>query len=442
MQNRFAARVAAAVTPGASPSRPAIQPAPGGFGSGPSGALLAAATVLVVDDQEANVVLLERVLRLAGATRVHGVTDPRQAVRRCLEVQPDLVLLDLHMPHLDGVEVMEALRGALADDAFLPVLVLTADVTRESRERALAAGAKDFLTKPFDRTEVVLRAQNLLETRWLYARLQGHAAELEDQVRRQGAQELRQAAERQQKRQRIARVLGSDALTMVFQPIVDLDTGQVAGTESLARFACEPRRPPNEWFAEAAEVGMGSELELAAVASALTGLDDLPPAAYMAVNVSPATAVMPALARLLARSPGSRVVLELTEHTRVEDYDTLLEALDGVRCQGVRVAVDDAGAGYAGLTHILRLRPDIIKLDIDLTRGIDADPVRRALAASLVTFGSDIGAAITAEGIETGEECEVLRALGVDWGQGYYLARPGPLPLASLPASSVRPQRP
>jgi EAL domain-containing protein (putative c-di-GMP-specific phosphodiesterase class I) len=121
----------------------------------------------------------------------------------------------------------------------------------------------------------------------------------------------------------------------------------------------------------------------------------------------------------------------------VEDYDALVRALDGLRSQGVRVAVDDTGAGYAGLAHILRLRPDIIKLDIDLTRGIDADPVRRALAASLVAFGGDIGATITAEGIETGEELEALRTLGVTCGQGYYLARPGPLPLPAPPASPL-----
>jgi EAL domain-containing protein (putative c-di-GMP-specific phosphodiesterase class I) len=403
-----------------------------------SGALLAAATVVVVDDSEANVALLEGVLRLAGVTCVHGVTDPRDAVQRCLEVQPDLVLLDLHMPHLDGIAVMEALREALPDDAFLPVLVLTSDATREARERALSAGAKDFLTKPFDRTEVVLRSQNLLETRWLYARLQDHAAELEGQVRDQAESELRHAAKRLLKRERINAVLRSDALTMVFQPIVDLDTGRVVGTEALSRFACEPARPPDEWFAEASEVGLGTELELAAVCGGLAGLDLQPADTYVSVNVSPATATSSTLASVLARAPAGRVVLELTEHTRVDDYDCLVEAVQGLRGQGMRVAVDDTGAGYAGLAHILRLRPDIIKLDIALTRGIDVDPVRRALAASLVSFGGDIGAVITAEGIETGEELEALRTLGVACGQGYYLARPGPLPLA-VPMSSGQP---
>ena len=111
---------------------------------------LADASIVVVDDQEANVVLLERLLRAAGATQIHVVTDPRHAVRRCLEVGADLVLLDLHMPHLTGVEVLEQLRASLPPDAFVPVLVLTADTTDGAKGRALAAGAKDFLTKPLD----------------------------------------------------------------------------------------------------------------------------------------------------------------------------------------------------------------------------------------------------------------------------------------------------
>src|SRR6478752_7337816 len=133
---------------------------------------MADARILVVDDRKANVRLLERMLETAGVTEVYTLTDPREAVRRCLELEPDLLLLDLHMPHLDGVAVLTALRAALPDDAFLPVIMLTADLSSHAKERALAAGAKDFLTKPLDRTEVLLRVGNLLETRALYARVQ------------------------------------------------------------------------------------------------------------------------------------------------------------------------------------------------------------------------------------------------------------------------------
>jgi EAL domain-containing protein (putative c-di-GMP-specific phosphodiesterase class I) len=234
------------------------------------------------------------------------------------------------------------------------------------------------------------------------------------------------------RRRRVEGALRSDARRMVFQPIAGLDTGRVVGVEALCRFESEPLRPPNEWFSEAAEVGLGVPLELAAAEAALAALDRLPAALYLSVNLSPAAVTSPAFPDLLAGWPGPRLVVELTEHSRVEDYEPLLRALDGLRHRGVRIAVDDAGAGYAGLQHILRLHPDVIKVDTDLTRGIDVDPVRRALAASLLTFADEMAAAIVAEGIETANELETLRSLGVPWGQGYHLARPGSLPLPSL----------
>ena len=121
-------------------------------------------------------------------------------------------------------------------------------------------------------------------------------------------------------------------------------------------------------------------------------------------------------------------MLELTEHERIVDYEALRPWLDDLRSDGVRIAVDDAGAGYAGLQQIVGLQPDIVKLDLALTRGIDKDPVRRALARCLVSFAEEIGAVVLAEGIETHSELEVLRALGIPLGQGYYLGRPETAP--------------
>ena len=397
----------------------------------------AASTVVIVDDKPANVALLERLLDTAGVVRVHGFTDPRQALAHCAGSLPDLVLLDLHMPDLDGFAFMEALQRLVPEGGFLPVLVLTADVTAEVKERALATGAKDFLTKPFDRTEVLLRVANLLETRALYRGVQQHNAELQADLDERTAVEREAAAEHERRRHGIDGALAPGALTMVFQPVADLATGDVVGVEALARFACEPHRPPNEWFAEADDIGRGTELELAAIAAALDQLHQLPPATFLAVNASPTTAITPALDALLARHPAERLVLELTEHTRVDDYSTLLAALDRLRRRGVRIAVDDTGAGYASFEHILKLRPHILKLDITLTRGIDADPVRRALAAALVTFATEISATIIAEGIETTGELTTLEHIGIPWGQGYYLARPGALPLPALRLASL-----
>lgn len=390
-------------------------------------AVLADATVLVVDDDPSNIALLERVLRDAGVATLHGLSDAREVVARCLELRPDIVLLDLHMPYLDGYEVLAALEAALPADTFLPVLVLTADASTVARKAALDAGAKDFLTKPFDHIETVLRVCNLLETGALYRSVQAHNAELEAELEASRDAERRRASERVSRRERIERILGDGALSMVFQPILELREGRLVGVEALARFDCEPRRPPNEWFADAAEVGLGAELELAAIDAAVRHLDHVPAHAFMSVNVSAAAAMEAGLRGVLAGVDGSRLVLELTEHARIDNYDPLLSALYLHRRHGVRIAVDDTGAGYAGMRHILRLRPDIIKLDLDLTRDIHTDPARRALAGSLKAFADEIGAVVVAEGIEVHRELVTLQNLGVPWGQGFYLGRPAAL---------------
>ncbi|MGH2554581.1 MAG: response regulator [Actinomycetota bacterium] len=144
---------------------------------------LAQARVLIVDDEESNLRLLERLLDRAGYGNVVGTTDSRQVAPLFGEFAPDLVILDLIMPHMDGFEVMEALSKEVPDGAYLPILVLTADASAESKRRALSMGARDFLTKPFDHDEALLRIRNLLETRSLYLRLQAQNEALEEKVR-------------------------------------------------------------------------------------------------------------------------------------------------------------------------------------------------------------------------------------------------------------------
>jgi EAL domain-containing protein (putative c-di-GMP-specific phosphodiesterase class I) len=215
--------------------------------------------------------------------------------------------------------------------------------------------------------------------------------------------------------------------SMVYQPIFDLDSQRLAGLESLSRFDVEPRRPPDQWFAEAAQVGMGVRLELAAIHSALPALPSMPPGAYLSVNCSPATIFSGDLASVLEPADLRRVVLEITEHDTVEDYAMLLAVLEPLRAAGLRVAIDDAGAGYASLRHVLNIQPELIKLDVSLTRNIDTDSRRRALASALIAFARESGARIVAEGVETEAELRILKELGASCAQGYYLARPMPL---------------
>jgi EAL domain-containing protein (putative c-di-GMP-specific phosphodiesterase class I) len=173
-------------------------------------------------------------------------------------------------------------------------------------------------------------------------------------------------------------------------------------------------------------VGLGEELELRAIEAALARLEEIPAEAYLSLNASPQTLCSPRLHALLEGLPGARIALELTEHAPVADYAALSQALSLLRARGVRLLIDDAGAGFASLKHVLDLAPDAIKLDLSLTRDIDRDPVRRALAASLVGFARELGASLIAEGVETAAELRALRELGISHGQGYYLGRPGP----------------
>ncbi len=181
---------------------------------------------------------------------------------------------------------------------------------------------------------------------------------------------------------------------------------------------------------------------MAALRAALSHLDGLPSDIRLAVNLSPETVTSAPCRDILAAVPGNRLVIEITEDAPVDDYDAVNEALGGVRTQGGQLAIDDAGAGFASLRHILRLNPDIIKLDLTLTRGIDTDRRRRALASALITFASEIGASIVAEGIETRAELDAPRDLGVAYGQGYYLARPEPMPLKEIVIQSLLDPRP
>lgn len=212
---------------------------------------------------------------------------------------------------------------------------------------------------------------------------------------------------------------------MVLQPVVALADGSTAGYEALARFAGVPERSPAAWFAEAATVGQATELETLAVTRALERLPSLPADTFLSVNASPTTVEHVAARGLLDGADLGRVVVEVTEHAPVADYARLQEALAPLRRRGVRLAIDDVGAGYASMTHVLRLEPDLLKLDGGVIRDVDRDGARRALTAALVQFAADIGAAVVGEGVERAEELDVLRGLGVQYGQGYHLGRPG-----------------
>ena len=225
-------------------------------------------------------------------------------------------------------------------------------------------------------------------------------------------------------------VAAGEALEMHLQPIVALDKplGTPVGFEALARFQTSPYEPPNVWLERASYAGLQHELELSCLRSALTHLAAFPAAPYLAVNVSPETLVSAEFERLVSDVPPDRLVVEVTEHEVVREYDLLVEVIGGLRARGLRLAVDDAGAGFASFRHVLELSPEIIKLDTHLIRGISEDRSREALVRSLVSFAADVGATLIAEGIESRADLMTLRNAGVPLGQGYLFSHPGPAP--------------
>jgi diguanylate cyclase (GGDEF)-like protein len=208
----------------------------------------------------------------------------------------------------------------------------------------------------------------------------------------------------------------------VFQPLVSLSTGRILGFEALSRFPDPPGRGPDAWFAQAARCGMAARLEAVALRAALSK-PNRPQGAFLSINVSPSTLASPEVQAVLPPDM-SGLVVEITEHELADDLDSLEHHLAALRERGARIAVDDAGAGYSGLQQVMRVQPDVIKLDRSLVQDLNTDPAKVALIDAFVRFARRTGASVCAEGIEKMEELKMLADLDVTYGQGYVLARP------------------
>lgn len=355
---------------------------------------------------------------------VGSAEDAEQAIELAREHRPDVAVLDVKMPKGGGPRAAREIRAVSPETRMV---ALSAYGDKVAAVEMLRAGVSGYLLKGVSSQAIQQAIRHAGEGQ----------ADMDPDVARHLIEELAEQLEREEqlgenRRARVRRMreaLSGRGLTMVFQPIFKLDDGDIVGVEALARFDAEPQQSPDAWFAEAHTLGLGLDLELAAFRAALNCLDDLPPEAFLSMNFSPEVASAPEFLATLAGAPGERIVIELTEHAPIGDYQVLLAALDELRMHGVRFAIDDAGAGYASLKHILQLSPDFIKLDVALTQGIDTHTARRALAKALIAFASETGAIIVAEGVGTKEELEALRELGVAYGQGVYLAAPGPFPV-------------
>jgi EAL domain-containing protein (putative c-di-GMP-specific phosphodiesterase class I) len=225
----------------------------------------------------------------------------------------------------------------------------------------------------------------------------------------------------------LASACRGEGLSAAYQPIVDTSRGTVVGYEALARFPGYAEKNPEVWFSAAREHGKAAELEAAALRKALEARDALPANCFLTLNVSPELLTSESI-RSVWREQGQLggLIVELTEQTPIESYVELEPDLNQLRAAGALIAVDDAGAGYAGLRHLLALRPSMIKIDRALIQDVDRDEAKRALIGMLGAFASRVDAWILAEGVERVEELDALVSLGVPLVQGYCLARPAP----------------
>jgi EAL domain-containing protein (putative c-di-GMP-specific phosphodiesterase class I)/CheY-like chemotaxis protein len=378
-------------------------------------------TVLIADDQaELRAALVDLVSADDRFELIGEARDADEAISLVTHHRPDVALVDVRMPSGGGLRATRAIRIV---SPRTRVIALSAYEDRRTVLQMLGAGAVGYLVKGTDPGEIVrsiVRAARG-EGSVSVGLIAGVVEELGAQLRR----DERATADRDERSARIHRVIDGAGVEMVYQPIFDLETSAPVGAEALARFDVTDW-PTERWFREAPQLGLAFPLDLTLIRLALADLPRLRDG-YLSVNASQATAGSAELIEILTASEPERIVVELTEHEAIEDYDELGVALERLRELGVRIAIDDAGAGFASLRHILQLSPDLIKLDISITTGVDQDRARRAMSKALISFADEMGITIVAEGLQTQPQIDTLRALGVRFGQGFLLARPGPL---------------
>jgi EAL domain-containing protein (putative c-di-GMP-specific phosphodiesterase class I)/CheY-like chemotaxis protein len=380
--------------------------------------------VLVAEDNPVVQELLRTVFTEDADFEPVGIaSDADEAVAMAKQSKPDVALLDVRMPGGGGPQ---AARGIARVCPSTRIVALSSVEDVDSVRAMMSASAVGYVTKDMPMTEILTAIRRCADGASVFTPAVTH-----DVVRHITNLSRRATADRvarEERSRRMAKLCRPGAISPVFQPIRSLNGGHTEMIEALSRFPGETEMSPGECFVEAASVGLGMELDLAAVEAALLELrrvgDDR---ATLSLNVLPQTLVSPRLASLLAGVDAERIVLELTEHAEITDYEGTRRAIAELRDRGMRLAIDDAGSGFASLRHILDLMPEMIKLDIQLVRGIGHDQPRRALASGLISFARAIDAEVVAEGIETESELQTLRDLGAGMGQGFYLARPAPL---------------
>jgi EAL domain-containing protein (putative c-di-GMP-specific phosphodiesterase class I)/CheY-like chemotaxis protein len=363
--------------------------------------------VLVVDDEESVVDVLRSLIGSDPSLRLVGAAhDAESGIALAVEERPDVVLMDVRMPGGGGVR---AVREITKRYPAASVVALSAHEDEDTRIRMIGAGARDYLPKS-ESTDAILEAIH-------------RSAGRGEGSRRRGARRLRASDERrEEQRARVERALESGCVTAAFQPIVDLETGEVIGVEAQPHVAMLPSRPFDSWVGDAEAVDLLTKLEVAALRAALTALPALPDELFVEIEVSPATAELSRFQRVVRDAWAPRLVLAISELSG--PGASMATALEPLRQRGVRLTLADVGAGMGGLEHLAALWPEFVRVDPGITEGIHLDGARHAIVAAVVGWATKGGADVIAEGVTSFPQLEELGRLGVRLAQGDRLSPP------------------
>jgi EAL domain-containing protein (putative c-di-GMP-specific phosphodiesterase class I)/CheY-like chemotaxis protein len=388
--------------------------------------------VLIADDEQAVRESLAGVIGSDPSLEIVGsAQDAQGAIDLAAWRLPDVALLDVRMPGGGPRAAAEIARLSPSTR----VLALSAAEDRESVLAMIRAGALSYVGKTASNEEILSAIHGTAEggTQLSPRVVNGVFEAIADTAEGDGSSHGNGSSLGRDPHEEIVRIIERRAVELAYQPLADLATLRVVGVEALPRFRTRPMRPPHTWLTEAAKHGSLVDLELVALNAALGRVEMLPPHVFLVVSVSSQTAVSDRF-RDLIRGAENRIALELNEYSSElneysSDQDELpTGALDELRAGGVRVAVHHAGSGPWSLRHIVRLAPDLIRVDLSTLREMSADPTGHEPMSSLVGLAIDIGATVAADGVETEQEVQTLRGLGIDLAQGTYLARPGQIP--------------
>ena len=370
--------------------------------------------VLVVDDEDALRLAFVRSLEEAGFEVAPAATG-KEALKLLESGRFDTIVSDISMPGMTGIELLRAVRQR---DHDVPMILVTGNPSVDSATQAVEHGALRYLVKPIAKgvlAETVERAVKLQRV----ARLKREAAEyLGNQEKMIGDRaDLEVSLER-----------GLKTLWMAYQPIVDPATRRVSAYEALVRTR-EPTLPhPGVLFSVAERLGRVHDVGRAIRQSVARTLAEHPVDTDIFINLHSADLLDESLfsADSQLAASASRIVLEITERVALEHASDVPERIRRLRALGFRIAIDDLGAGYAGLSYFALLSPDVVKLDITLVRSVHESPIKQKLVGSMTTLCRELGMRVVAEGVETAAERDTLIALGADLLQGYLYAKPGP----------------